>query len=318
MIIMIKKNCPICSGDGKVILKRVWDSSKRKVLRCVRCETVFLSPMMTEEEAERFYTRYDDYLKKREPNKQEYLDTQKKEMLSAQQLTKVVRPYLRKSDLFCDIGAAHGYFLSYIRPFVKEVIAVEPSVDARKKLNDKKIKALDSRWLDEIAPNKLRLNAVSLFHTFEHLSNPKKYLNKLKPYLEPGALIFVEVPNVDDALLSLYEVEAFKKFYFQSMHCFYYNPKTLINVFVKCGFKLEDILYKQRYGISNHLNWLANGRPGGNITFEKMFGSCDKLYRKAMIDNEQTDSILAIFKNSRRYVKKDKYVSIKKQNPKLN
>jgi hypothetical protein len=85
----------------------------------------------------------------------------------------------------------------------------------------------------------------------------------------PGGRIFIEVPNADDALLTLYRNKAFMEFTYWSPHLFLYNPHTLAHLLEKAGIPRERVAISQfqRFPLSNHLLWLAEGRPGGHTTW---------------------------------------------------
>ena len=96
----------------------------------------------------------------------------------------------------------------------------------------------------------------------EHIQNPKLFIKKIIDSLTPKGRFIIEVPNVDDPLLSVYKIEEFNKFYWYPYHLYYYNKQTLKNIFTQ----FEEINYNiklyQRYGLRNHLRWLIKRKPG--------------------------------------------------------
>ena len=286
--------CPICK-QKKIILvnNRVWDTKNRKVYQCFACKVVFLNPMLKGESLKKFYFDYNKYEQTREPNKKECLDKKKKEIESAQRRFAILKKYFKKDHTICEVGASFGYFLDLAKPLVNNLVAIEPSPKEQAILKNKNIKSFD--WIEDL-PSNLKFDSVFMFHTFEHLPDPLVYLKNLKKYLKPNAKIIVELPNVDDALLSCYKVEEFKQFYFQSMHPFYYNDATLTNIFKKSGFKRLECFHIQRYPFSNHLNWLINKKAGGSVMYEKAFKPINKKYEDILKSKKFTDTILSIFK----------------------
>jgi SAM-dependent methyltransferase len=138
----------------------------------------------------------------------------------------------------------------------------------------------------------LSYDVVFLFHVLEHLKDPIEELSTIAECVAPGGSIVLEVPNVDDALLTLYDCEAFKSHYYWKCHLFYYSAHTLSLLLKKAGFKVDYVRQVQRYPLSNHLQWLRSATPGGhNILnflnsdrlqseYEKqlaMIGKCDTL-----------------------------------------
>src|SRR5207244_3180995 len=101
---------------------------------------------------------------------------------------------------------------------------------------------------------------------------PLAFLAAVVRICRPGARLFIVVPNVDDALLSVYKLPRFRDFYFTPAHQFYYSPATLGRLFVKASLGRHRILQKQRYDLSNHMQWMMDGRPGGMGRFDALFG----------------------------------------------
>ena len=133
---------------------------------------------------------------------------------------------------------------------------------------------------------------ITMFHVLEHIPDPKSILSELSEMLADDGQIIVEVPNADDALLSLYNNSPFSHFTYWGCHLFLYTAKTLQMLFDQMNLKVNYIKQIQRYPLSNHLHWLANGKPGGHqkwhfldspemhATYEKQLaaiGKCDTI-----------------------------------------
>ena len=69
--------------------------------------------------------------------------------------------------------------------------------------------------------------------------------------------MILEVPNSDDALLTLYESKDFQNFTYWSQHLFLFNTKTMAELIEQTGLKLNGIKHIQRYPLSNHMYWLS-------------------------------------------------------------
>ena len=115
----------------------------------------------------------------------------------------------------------------------------------------------------EISGLKEKWDIITMFHVLEHLPDPRKTLKELAGKLKPGGKVIVEVPNSKDALLTLYKSGPFSEFTYWSCHLFLFNAATLSAVAEQAGYRVEFIKHIQRYPVSNHLHWLAEGKPGG-------------------------------------------------------
>ena len=76
--------------------------------------------------------------------------------------------------------------------------------------------------------------------------------------------MIIEVPSSEDALLTLFDCDAFQRFTYWSQHLFLFNAETLRQLASQAGLKVIAMQQYQRYPLSNHLHWLSQGNPGGH------------------------------------------------------
>jgi 2-polyprenyl-3-methyl-5-hydroxy-6-metoxy-1,4-benzoquinol methylase len=110
-------------------------------------------------------------------------------------------------------------------------------------------------------------DVITAFHVLEHVPDPRAMLRGLVSKLAPGGRVVIEVPNSDDALLTLYESEAFRHFTYWSQHLFLFNPETLRRTVAGSGLRVTAIHQVQRYPLANHLHWLSRKKPGGHAAW---------------------------------------------------
>jgi len=89
-------------------------------------------------------------------------------------------------------------------------------------------------------------------------------LKTLAQKLSKNGRLVVEVPNSEDALLTLYDSDSFQRFTYWSQHLYLFNAETLRRLAEQAGLRIVSILQYQRYPLSNHLHWLSKGKPGGH------------------------------------------------------
>jgi len=135
---------------------------------------------------------------------------------------------------------------------------------------------------------------VTMFHVLEHIPDPKSILVELTGILANDGQIIVEVPNADDALLTLYQCEPFSNFTYWSCHLFLFTVKTLKMLFSQINLKVNYIKQIQRYPLANHLYWLANGKPGGHQKWHFLNSpELHAAYEKQLAAIGKCDTILA-------------------------
>jgi cyclopropane fatty-acyl-phospholipid synthase-like methyltransferase len=159
-----------------------------------------------------------------------------------------------------DFGCGTGGFLLRAKQAARQVYGLELEKRLRRHFLDNNIEVY--QYITDFDKS---VDFIFLFHVLEHLKNPIDILNTLKKKLKPNGRFVIEVPNADDALLTLYKNEAFSHFTYWSPHLYLYNFTTLQMLAKKAGLKTEAVQQEQRYPLSNHLYWLAEGKPGGHI-----------------------------------------------------
>jgi SAM-dependent methyltransferase len=252
--------CYLC--DGQIIEPvpgKVRDRPEIPILRCVSCGLVFLGSFSHVHES--FYdTDYTDENHAAYDWRAFLNECRQDDERRFRQL----RPLIANRN-FLDVGCGAGGVLLLAREHCRQVTGVEPQSRWRGLLTEAGVSTVAS--LGEVAD--ASQDVISLFHVLEHIPDPLPFLRELLTKSAPGGRLLIEVPNADDALLSLYRNKAFSEFTYWSPHLFLYNPGTLARLLEKAGIARErfSISQFQRYPLSNHLMWLAEGRPGGHAAW---------------------------------------------------
>lgn len=157
-----------------------------------------------------------------------------------------------------DFGCGAGGFLSKAQQIADTVEGVEPELRVRE------------HWAGRIRIHPTEALAtgpydlITAFHVIEHLPDPVAILKALSGKLSTGGRMVVEVPNSEDALLTLYDSDAFQHFTYWSQHLFLFNPDTLRRIAERAGLRVTALQQVQRYPLSNHLHWLSRQSPNGH------------------------------------------------------
>jgi len=139
------------------------------------------------------------------------------------------------------------------------------------------------------------LDIITMFHVLEHLTSPLQTLIQIRDRLCPGGALLIEVPHARDALFTLYDCEAFKRFTFWSEHLVLHTRQSLSILLEHAGFSQIEVSSKQRYPLSNHLHWLAQHQPGGHDAWALLnSASLHSEYEAALSRIDRTDTLLAL------------------------
>lgn len=193
-----------------------------------------------------------------------------------------------------DFGCGRGDFLRLVKDDCLEVVGVEIQQNLVDSINADSIRCETN--LDDIQDESIDV-CVS-FHVIEHLPNPLDILKSIKMKIVTGGILIVEVPHANDFLLSTLNNDDFKQFTLWSQHLVLHTRESLYKMLSHVGYK--DILIEgvQRYPLSNHLNWLANSKPGGHKSPLSLIDSpaLTNAYSDSLAKMNVTDTLVAIAK----------------------
>jgi 2-polyprenyl-3-methyl-5-hydroxy-6-metoxy-1,4-benzoquinol methylase len=193
-----------------------------------------------------------------------------------------------------DFGCGKGDFLRLIAPHCQSLIGIELQKNYLEKLNADKINCVsDIEILDNCS-----IDVCFSFHVLEHLPDPIKTLSILKNKIVKGGKIVIEVPHANDFLLNNVSNKDFKQFTLWSQHLVLHTRESLLRFLQSAGFVRINIIGVQRYPLSNHLYWLANGKPGGHKSSLSLIESksLNNEYEKALAKIDATDTLIAVAK----------------------
>lgn len=111
-----------------------------------------------------------------------------------------------------DIGTGSGGILDELSPLASQTYAVEPQKIARESLKKLGYNVYPS--IKNIIEQ--NFDVVTLFHVFEHFTNPLENLQLIHQKMNKQGKIVIEVPHAKDFLISFLEHESFKEFTFWS------------------------------------------------------------------------------------------------------
>lgn len=257
--------CPLCGNPwGYPLYPRVreFPDGEVKVRDCIGCDIAFLNPVMTDEAYKEFYDQ-DQQRNFLAP----FVDENYRDKINAQTKRRIdlirecVPDTYEKPLRLLDVGTGCSNFVSEALrnlPIIKNSRGLEPSI----------LRAEESRRMgqDTICGDifcnevsKYRPSLVTLFQVLEHIKRPKEFLNRVNDVMSKNGLLIIEVPNHDDFLV---RCVAYKSFYYQNAHCYYYTPQSLKTLVERCGFRVVKEQKVQRYSFDNHLHWRLRGKPG--------------------------------------------------------
>lgn len=276
--------CKLCGSDEYKYRKgKVRDNGDLKIVECENCGLVYLDS----------FEHIDNYFYEESGihDKVDFLKWQKTTLIDDERRFNFLKNRLTNKSVL-DFGSGNGGFINLSKDIAQYVCAVELENAVLPYYRERKIDLYKS--IKEIEK---KFDIITSFHVLEHLKNPHKILSDMKNHLEKNGKIIIEVPNANDALLTIYKNIPFSEFTYWSCHLFLYSEHTLNVLAKQCGLNVDFIKYVQRYPLSNHLYWLSNGKPGGDKEWGSFIDSQEltSAYEAQLASLGATDTILCQF-----------------------
>jgi SAM-dependent methyltransferase len=168
--------CPCCAGSD-------WHSRWPGFRLCCRCGLLFFEANLTPDEIQRLYG--DDYFHGRE-----YMDYHADKPALTKTLAQhlqVVRRLVPAGGRLLEVGCAYGYFLELAAPFYPRSVGVDLSSAAVAEARRRGFDAREGDLLDVALDG--AFDAVCLWDTVEHLSQPEAVLRRGVALLKPGGCL---------------------------------------------------------------------------------------------------------------------------------
>ncbi len=258
-----KVKCLICdSVKVTLIRKNLRHNIKRNVFKCENCGLVFLEPKRTENyyETEEYRNNYSPVLNQRVDSRELYEIT----LPFQDDRVELIKSHLSANTALLDVGCASGAFLSATKKHVGEIVGIELNKEnAAFVKNELNIK-VHSKPIEKIREYNKYFDLITSFQVLEHIGDPISFLQYIKRMLKPDGILCIEVPNLNDSLMSVHKVKEYENFWYREPHVFNYNTESLNYLLNKSGLS-GKIFSTQSYSFLNHLHWILNRAPQARI-----------------------------------------------------
>ena len=196
----------ICGADSFLIHSGTCDNPSVDVFGCSVCHTKQLNAIFENDYSNGFMNGYT------EMSLQEIIAWLNECKTDDERRAQMIAPWIKDKNVL-DFGCGFGGFIKTIAGIVSNISGVEVGKDELKCLNKLGYNVKNSIDLFQI-----QFDVITLFHVFEHLHNPRNWLSVFSRKLKKDGRLFIEVPNANDALLSLYNSSSFADFTYWSAH----------------------------------------------------------------------------------------------------
>ena len=250
--------CNICGNDGYEILYKDRYGDKKiinegeiikkfkssgdetlvdQVVRCKKCNLVFVNPRIRQEFIIKGYSEGKD---------ENFVSQVKGREATFSKSIKLIDRYYGKNSLkkgkILDIGTAAGSFLHAAKKDGWDVYGIEPNgwlCDWGKKhyrIDIKPGTIFDNRFKSSF------FDVVTLWDVLEHTPDPKKVLDECGRLLKKDGLIAINYPDIGSWIAKLL---GRRWVFLLSVHLFYFDRKTIRKMLEKEGFDI--VLFRPHY-----------------------------------------------------------------------
>ena len=280
--------CVLCGNSYfKIIQQKIRFNFPRKVVQCKNCKLVSLKNPNTDIiDYKKTYRKLHSPILNKQMSSKEFFKFQEK--FQPSKISRV-NHLLKKNYDVLEIGSSTGNFLNSIKNLVNCSVGIE--LDKKHMEFSKKHCKLEvyNKPIEKLKLDQ-KFDIIFMFQVFEHIPNPIEFLNTCKKFLKPSGRIYIEVPNVEEALYSIYDIQNFNNFYFRLPHPYYYSKNTLQKIFQKSGF-IGKSTFIQQYSVFNHIHWLLTHQPQSS----QMDGYSDLTWNTSMVNSRNKNNLILKF-----------------------
>lgn len=279
-------SCLLCAvpGPAELVSPALRDDSsgRFRVIRCLTCGHVQISPLPSPEEDRAFYEA-----NRQIRNLMEGVDVSLWKRKAAADTDRHVgwlnSVLSDRGSAVLDVGCGYGFFVDACQRAGYQATGIDVSQERLASATGQMQGTFIQGRIDEafVAAHHSRFRAVTLFHVLEHLRTPSTFLRQCFELLEHGGWLLIEVPNLADELLD--QKAEYRAFYWQRAHLSYFDAARLELALRQAEFKHFSVRGVQRYGLRNLLSWLEEGKPQlaapAFHTVEPVLMRLEQLYR---------------------------------------
>jgi 2-polyprenyl-3-methyl-5-hydroxy-6-metoxy-1,4-benzoquinol methylase len=144
-----------------------------------------------------------------------------------------------------DVGCGNGAFLYSMRQLGWDVWGVEPNEKAVQHVYEELgLKNVKGSLLLEQGYEDQQFDVVTLWHSLEHMPNPREVLEEIHRILKLNGLLLIAAPNIKS-----YAAQRFKNLWYAldaPRHLIHFSPDTLSYLLKVTGFTVQEIRQERR------------------------------------------------------------------------
>jgi len=167
-----------------------------------------------------------------------------------------------------DIGCAAGSFLDHVSGLAHSIVSIEPCEGYHDSLKKRGYDGYSFTG-DALVNWEGKIDYAFCFSVIEHIENPRIFLEEIKKLLKPEGTLIISTPNRSDILMDL-KVDEYKRFFYRTVHRWYFDESSFEYCAKQAGLEVSETRFIHRFGLSNAVTWLRDGRPTGSASIKHL------------------------------------------------
>ncbi len=293
--------CPICQSSNHAEFLKTYDrfdperQARFILVKCQRCEFVFLNPRPDENEIVQYYTSedYDPFISLESATS---LRTRLYAAFRRSNLSwkaKQIKKFAPPGNLL-DYGCATGEFIQFMNEKGWQGYGLEVDRKARQFGLAQGLNIVET--IDQLSTN-IQYDVVTLWHVLEHIHQLDPVLGFFSENIRESGYLIIAVPNLDSS--------DFKKYGHRWIaldaprHLYHFNQSSIERLLRPSGFQLNDripLIFDTFY---NHLMTNAIIHKAIPGIFNSMSGICSTLFRTLFQSKNFASTLVYIFQKDK-------------------
>jgi 2-polyprenyl-3-methyl-5-hydroxy-6-metoxy-1,4-benzoquinol methylase len=203
-------------------------------------------------------------------------------------------PMSLRGKVIADVGCGGGALLDHLRGVAGSFLAIDPGAPWAPSLQ-----ARGYKWYPSTeacaAEHAGQVDVVLSTQVIEHVDDPRVFLRDIGGLLKPDGIALISTPNRRDVLMELLP-ETFPSFFYRTQHRWAFDAASLTQCAERAGLGLAEVRHVHRYGISNTLYWLKEGKPRGRAVMAPVDIALDKAWQGWLESNGRADNLYVVLR----------------------
>jgi len=266
----VQARCPACKKDKARVLRiGIREDPDWPVFACLNCRLRFIEPKHTDLR-DYYANQYRKFHSDNQPwdgGEEEHVETADDrfqiQYAGGKESAKVFMQGDKQVEgvpegaAVLEVGCSAGGFLAHLDGKY-DLFATEWTTEDREFVQKAGVPCEDGDILDVFPGQKF--TAIVARQVLEHQLDPVEFLSHCRERLIGGGWLFLEIPNANNALAAVYQIEKYRDWWYCEPHITYWEPETLAQLLGAVGFEAR-VMPLQMFGMLHSFNWLAKKVP---------------------------------------------------------